>query len=155
MGARRGIRESLARTHKPFTNLQARIDEFPVARFQRELAAKAGGQSIAVQIPPEADEVWHFFAATAPTKWCMFPHLMVPATTGVFDLRSAPPRNIQVQCAADGMVWYGFGKYQDQHRTGDFTSADLCRMARPLRISKVYRLVSYSDLSKNSVISCE
>lgn len=156
VGARRGIRQSLAQTGKPFTDLQSRIDGFAVSRFQRDLAqkARAADGHIAVQIAPQAYEVWHFFARTSPQKWCMFPHLLTPATTGIYELRSAPPRAIQVQCGADGMVWYGFGKYQDQHRTADFSKGQLCAMATPLGVSKIYRLISYSDLSKNSLVSC-
>lgn len=156
VGARRGIRQSLAQSGKPFSDLQDKIDAFSVTKFQRDLTAQARTVDghIAVNIAPQADEVWHFFARTTPQKWCMFPHLLVPATTGIFELRSAPPVSIQKQCGADGMVWYGFGKYQDQHRTADFTPAALCRLGRPLQVRKIYRLVSYSDLSKNAVISC-
>ena len=157
VGARRGIHQSLAQTGKPFSDLQAKIDSFAVAKFQRALAteARASDGHLAVQIAPEADEVWRFFTRTAPGKWCMFPHLLVPATTGIFEIRSAPPVHIQKECSAEGFVWYGFGKYQDEHRTADFTQADLCKLAKPLRVRRVYRLVSYSDLSKNSVISCD
>jgi hypothetical protein len=156
VGARRGIRQSLSTTGKPFSDLQAKIDLFPIAKFERDIArqAKAADGHLAVNIAPEADEVWRFFLHDSPVKWCMFPHLLVPATTGILEIRSVPPARIQQECSPEGLVWYGFGKYQDQHRTANFTPAALCALARPLQVRKVYRLVSYSDLSKNSVISC-
>lgn len=156
VGARRGIRASLAQTGKPFTDLQDKIDHFPVARLQRDLALQAAAADghLAVAIAPEANEVWRFFQPVSPVKWCMYPHLMVPATTGILEIRSVPPVAIQKECSPDGIVWYGFGKYQDQHRAAAFTPAQLCALARPLDARKVYRLVSYEDLSKNSVVTC-
>jgi hypothetical protein len=80
---------------------------------------------------------------------------MVPAETGLFEIRGMAPKAIESECAPQGMIFYGFGKTQDLHRTADFSDPEICALAKPLNINRVYRLSSYTDLSRNSVVSCE
>ena len=155
-GAKEDILASIKATGAPFSGLHRLVDSSPVARLKRELdlqAATVNG-NLAVYIPPEADEVWRFFEHTSPAKWCMYSHLLVPATAGVVEIRSVSPSAVEEECAPPGITWYGFGKYQNLHRTAAFAREDLCVLARPLGARKVYRLVSYSDLSRNSAVTC-
>ena len=146
---------SMHTTRKPFSNLQSLIDASPIAQLKADLdrQADAVGGHIVVHIPPEADEVWHELSLT--TWWCMTGHLVVPAVAGIAEIRSIPPKAVEDQCVAPGVLaGYGFGSKQDAHRTTDFTPDQLCMLARPLGARRVYRLVSYKDLSKNRVINC-
>ena len=152
LNAKEDIVQSLKTTHRPMARLYDLIWQSPAARLRADIARNAGG--LAVQIPPTADPVWRFFFTAAPDKWCLYPHLWVPAVTGIVEIRSVPPRAIQNLCAPPGITWYGYGKYQDQHRTGNFSRETLCEMARPLGARRIYRLMSYADLSRNSVSAC-
>jgi hypothetical protein len=147
---------SLETTHRPMARLNARIRESAPAKLQDEIARQtvAANGALALHIPPAANDVWRFFLTAAPGKWCLYPHLWAPAVTGTVEIRSIPPRAIQDICALPGTTWYGYGKNQDLHRTGDFSPETLCAMARPLGARRVYRLMSYADLSRNSVLTC-
>jgi hypothetical protein len=155
-GAKEDIVLSLKTTRKPLTRLHDLIEQSPAARLERDLKRESASVNgdIAVHIPPAADDVWHYFLTAAPDKWCLYPHLWVPAVTGLVEIRSVPPQAIQKICAPPGITWYGYGRNQDLHRTADFTPEALCALARPLGARKVYRLMSYRDVSHNSVLIC-
>jgi hypothetical protein len=53
-----------------------------------------------------------------------------------------------------GVVWYGYGKDQDLHRTGALTPAQTCALGRIVGARQIYRLESLSDLSRNQVVDC-
>ena len=146
---------SLRTTRKPFSNLQSLIDASPIAQTRTDIIRRADavGGHLVVQIPPEADEVWHKLSLT--TWWCMTGHMVVPAAAGIAEIRSIPPKAIEEQCVAPGVLaGYGFASEQDAHRTADFTADQLCTLARPLAARRVYRLMSYKNLNQNRVIDC-
>lgn len=149
------IRASLRQTHTPFAMLRQRIAITPWARFldviERENDRIRG--TLAVQIQPEANDVWQRLEGGS-AWWCMAPHLMVPAETGAFEIRSVAPKRIEQMCSPPGIVWYGFGQTQDAHRATDLTDRQLCALARAAGIREVYRVRSYHELSMNSMTVC-
>jgi hypothetical protein len=52
------------------------------------------------------------------------------------------------------MAWYGYGKQQDSHRSLPLGDEKLCSLARAMKVNQVYRLTSYSDLSRNRQVDC-
>jgi len=150
------IMDSLKKDGRPFSGLHAMVEASPWAGLTRELQrqAQSANGRLAVQIPPSGDEVWHRLSKGS-AWWCMAPQLMVPAETGLFGIRSMAPKAVESECAPPGILWYGFGGAQDLHRTANFSNQEICALAKPLNIGKVYRLSSYTDLSGNSVVSCE
>jgi len=150
------IKASLHKTHTPFAMLHERIAATPWAQLIRTVEsenARSGG-ALAVQIQPDAEDVWRRLKDGTPW-WCMAPHLMVPAETGVFELRSVPPRRIEEICAPPGIVWYGFGGDQDAHRAMDLTDPQICALVAPAGIREIYRLHSFQSLSRNSITRCK
>jgi len=91
----------------------------------------------------------------APNWWCMAAHLMIPAETGIVEIRSIEPKAIERECTSEGEVWYGFGKDQDAHRTGYLSVGQLCSAARRLRSNRIYMLSSIAQPRKNQVVNCE
>jgi hypothetical protein len=150
------IMQSLKERGWPLAHLGERIAALPVPRLRAALDRQTAalGGPIAVQVEPGARDVWYFFKGNAPDKWCMYPHLLVPAVTGRVELHSIPPAAIESLCAVPGLVWDGYGKAQDLHRTGNFTPSALCAMARPLGVRGVYRLRSLQDLRRNNLLQC-
>jgi hypothetical protein len=144
---------SLKNTGKPFSELQQRIEDAPIARLNRVLQAQSQtvGGRLAVHIPPQASAVWHALEPHS-TWWCFAGHLVVPAVTGFMEIRSIEPRSVEEECSP--VAYYGFGAAQDAHRSVQFSDDALCKLARPLKIEKIYRLQSYRDLSENSVLTC-
>jgi hypothetical protein len=155
-GAARDIVISLKSTHKPLARLNTLIEGAPISRLKQDLdyRSQAANGRLAVQVPPEATEIWHFFEKNDGAKWCLYPHLLVPATAGVVEIRSIPSADLQKNCMIPGVVWYGYGKYQDLHRTADFTPRQLCTIGRTMGVRRIYRLNSLSDLSRNQVTDC-
>jgi hypothetical protein len=149
------IKASLHETHTPFAKLRERIAATPWAQLIRVVESEnsRSGGALAVQIQPDAEDVWQRLKNGTPW-WCMAPHLMVPAETGIFELRSAPPRRIEEICAPPGIVWYGFGGDQDAHRAIDLTDPQVCDLAAPAGIREIYRLHSFQSLSRNSITRC-
>jgi hypothetical protein len=147
---------SIAVTGKPFSVLHQLILASPWTQLTRtlEIEAHSVSRGMAVNIAPSADEVWRRLDRGSPW-WCMAPHLMIPAETGIFEIRSVAPKAIEQECAPPGITWYGFGKDQDNHRAIELSDSELCTLARPLNVSAVYRLQSYKDLSKNSIVKCD
>jgi hypothetical protein len=134
------VKASLRRTHTPFAMLRERIAATPWAQFiqmlETENARDGGG--LAVQIQPDAEDVWQRLKGGTPW-WCMAPHLMVPAQTGLFEFRSVPPARIEKLCAPPGLIWYGFGSEQDAHRATELTDPQVCALARRAGVREIYR----------------
>jgi hypothetical protein len=142
--------------HKlPLHVLQQQIASSPRAQLitgLRRMADQAGDR-LAVQISPDATEIWEWAKAGTPI-WCTAGHLIIPAETGIMEIRSVAPSSIERQCMPPNMAWYGYGKAQDSHRSLPLADAELCSLARTMRVSKVYRLTSYTDLGRNRLLSC-
>lgn len=156
----RVIQEMIASTRQgrlPFSTLRDKIDVAPFALTAKAIedeSRKSG--SLAVFIPPYAAEVWSGLANAAEGGfWCFSGHLVVPALTGVMEIRSISPRQTELQCLDPGMMpSYGFGPEQEKHRSSDLPDGKLCEIARRWSANSVYKLVSYRDRERNSVINC-
>jgi hypothetical protein len=147
--------ESLRVTRTPFGLLQRRIDELPWSLLIRDLESKKtlpGG--MVAHVPPSAEDVWHHLSVGAP-YWCMAAHLMIPAQTGIVEVRSIEPQRIERECAPPGILLYGFGKDQDAHRTGELAAPQLCPAGASLRARWIYVVSSVARLSENELIDCQ
>jgi hypothetical protein len=79
---------------------------------------------------------------------------MIPAQAAVPMLRGISPVQQEQECAPTGMIWYGFGKQQDSHRTGEFNDQELCELANSKGFSRIYVLNSISDSAQNRKLLC-
>jgi hypothetical protein len=150
-----GIAASLRATGTVFGLLNRQIGTLPWAsllRDVREKSAISGG--LAVHVLPSADEYWRRLIVGAPSWWCMAGPLMIPAETGILEIRSIEPKAIERECSADEIVWYGFGRHQDLHRTGELSAEQLCEDAGAAHIRNIYMLESISEPNKNKIIGC-
>jgi len=121
----------------------------------RDIETKSVGSSrMVVHVLPSAEEVWRRLSGKSP-YWCTIPHLMIPAETGIAEIRSIAPAAIERECATVGLLLYGFGDKQDLHRTGYLTDEQLCSAARSAKAARVYLLSSVADLSANRVLNCQ
>ena len=156
-GTKDAILASWRETRTPFATLRKLVDKSPTARLvesiKRQVQATSGG--LVVHIPPDANEVWHHLEFGSPTKWCMVGHLVIPAEVGIAEIRSIAPDSIERECRPPGMTWYGFGSFQDLHRSQPFSHEQICMLAKSINADKVYLLKSYDDLSKNSIEDCK
>jgi hypothetical protein len=148
------MRASLARDGTLFGGLRRHVDAWPVASTMNDIAKFAAAGDLVVNITPMADDVWAATDKTLPT-WCVTGQLVVPAIAGIAQVRSIPPQATEDQCVLPGTLpAQGFGLEQSAHRTGNFTDAQLCEMARPLGARRVYKLTSYADPTKNKLVPC-
>lgn len=150
------LRQSLHETGTPFGTLHRRIAATPWEHFIVALdrqAATLNGKMV-VEVAPDADKVWRRLQGGSSAWWCMAPHMMIPAETGLAQIRSMAPEKIEQECAPPGILWYGFGKDQDAHRAAELGDTERCALARPMGARAVYVLRSYDDLSRNRLVSC-
>lgn len=152
--AGRQIAQSIHGTGTVFGLLHQEIDTLPwnvLMRDIRDKSALPGG--LVVHVTPSADDLWRRLTAGSP-YWCMAAQLMIPAETGVIEIRSIAPVEIEHECAPKGVLWYGFGRNQDLHRTGNLSVDQLCRAASLARARRIYMLSSIAQPSKNEIIDC-
>jgi hypothetical protein len=153
--AGREIAESLRTTGTAFGLLRRQIDTSPWSALVRDLKERdAAGGGLAVHVLPSADDFWRRLVAGTP-YWCLTAQLMIPAETGIIQIRSIAPLAIERECAPKGIAWYGFGKKQDLHRTGDLSVEQLCAAADRVHVKQIYMLASIAQLSENRVINCK
>lgn len=114
-------------------------------------AAAPGG--IAVHVPGSNRQFWERMKG-ASAWWCLAPHLMIPAQTGIYQIRSIAPADTEAECMPPGMPFYGFQAQQARHRSGSFTDGELCRMKGRPPASAVYVLNSIDDRSANRIVKC-
>ena len=149
------IKDALHAHKPPLYVLEQQIASSPRAHLVTELrqrADRAQGQ-LAVQVSPDATEIWEWAKPGTPI-WCTAGHLVVPAETGILEIRSVAPDKVERQCMPPNMAWYGYGKQQDSHRSLPLGDEKLCSLARAMKVTEVYRLTSYSDLSRNRQVNC-
>lgn len=148
--------KSFRQTHSIAGGLAAELPALPWSRLTediRQKAALADGK-LAVHTRASVEPFWRRLAAGS-AWWCIAPHLMIPAELGIPQIRNIAPRVIESECSAAGLVFYGFGKEQDAHRTGALSDAELCRSAKAFDFRKLYLIESITQLERNSVLSCE
>jgi hypothetical protein len=152
--AAREIGTSIRTTGTAFGLLRRQIDTLPwtaLVRDLRERSAVSGG--MVVHVLPSAEDFWRRLAAGSP-YWCMAAQLMIPAETGIVEIRSIGPKAIEGECAPKGLLWYGFGRNQDLHRTGNLSVEQLCDGARLAHSKRIYMLSSISQPGMNKVVEC-
>jgi hypothetical protein len=79
---------------------------------------------------------------------------MIPAQTGIVEIRSIEPKELEGECLPPEILLYGFGKDQDLHRTDDLTAAQLCAAASLSQARWVYVVSSVAQLPENKLIDC-
>jgi hypothetical protein len=108
---------------------------------------------LVVNVRPSAIDFWSRLKPVNPW-WCYAPHTMIPAETGVAQIRSIAPKSIEDQCGQEGLVLYGFGRLQDQHRAVEMSNAELCTEAKKAGASHVYIVEQIAPAERNSVLDC-
>jgi len=152
--AGRQIAQSMHGTGTPFGLLHQEIDTLPWSTLMRDITDKSalpGG--LVVHVTPSAEDVWRRLIAGSP-YWCMAAQLMIPAETGVIEIRSIAPHEIERECAPKGVLWYGFGKSQDLHRTGNLSIEQLCSAAGLAGARRIYMISSIAQPIRNEIIDC-
>ena len=154
--ARELLYKSLLQSHSVAGGLRAELAALPWSRLTadiKEKAAFADGK-LAVHTRASVEPFWRRLAA-GTAWWCIAPHLMIPAEIGIPEIRNIAPKALESECVPDGIVFYGFGKRQDAHRTGKLPDVDLCRSARAFDIKSIYIIESITQLDRNYVLACE
>jgi hypothetical protein len=114
----------------------------------------AGNQpGTVVFVPPSNELFWTRLKRVNP-YWCLIPQLMIPAQAGVPMLRGISPVQLEQECSSTGMIWYGFGKQQDSHRTSEFNDHELCELAVSKGFSRIFVLNSIYDKEQNIKLLC-
>jgi hypothetical protein len=149
---------SIRRNGLPFSFLGDRIEAAPFSSMKRLLDVQAAQEKgrLAVFVPPNASEIWEgLLHSTQLNWWCFSGHLVVPAVMGQMQIRSIEPKQVERRCLPSGLsAYYGFGAEQDEHRSADLTDHELCDIAGRWSADRIYKLVSYRQPEKNSVITC-
>jgi hypothetical protein len=154
VSARRLIVESVRQDGMPLGGLRRKIAETDWAKLIRDIEAKDAAAPLAVYVTPDNDAFWRRLEKDSP-YWCMIPHLMIPAQTGIPQIASIAPLRIERICGwGDGILFYGYGREQDRHRSRNLTVEQLCAEAAGVKVSRVYRLASVAEIAKNTVIEC-
>ena len=104
-------------------------------------------------VPPTNELFWTRLKRANP-YWCLSSQLMIPAQAGIPLLRGISPVHLEQECASTGLIWYGFGKQQDAHRTSKFNDHKLCELASLGGFSRIYVLNSVSDPEQNRKLLC-
>ena len=104
-------------------------------------------------VPPTNELFWTRLKRVNP-YWCLSPQLMIPAQAGVPMLRGISPVHLEQECASTGLIWYGFGKEQDSHRTSEFNDQALCELAVAKGFNRIYVLNSIEGPEQNSKLLC-
>ena len=79
---------------------------------------------------------------------------MIPAETGIPMRRGIAPDGYESKCMPPSLVWYGFGRQQDAHRTGDFDDQRLCAMVVAKGFNRLYILNSIHNPRDNRKLTC-
>jgi len=151
---RQQLLNSLREHRAVWATTQARMSTSAWSSLIRDIERfTAGRTDTTVFVPPEHRTFWKRLQPNNP-YWCISAQLMIPAQTGVPMLRGIGPAEYEPQCMPVGLIWYGFGREQNQHRTGDFNDKQLCELAASKNFNRVYVLNSIEDLSQNRKLSC-
>ncbi|QHE83737.1 hypothetical protein [Hydrogenophaga sp. BPS33] len=151
---RQQIQNSL-RTHGTVWSVaRERWAPTPWAALIRDVEGFASPQAgTMVFVPPANTAFWQRLKPGSP-YWCISPQLMIPAETGIPMLRGIAPDGYEPKCMPPGLVWYGFGRQQDAHRTGDFDDQRLCAMVVAKGFNRLYILNSIDNLRDNRKLTC-
>lgn len=146
---------SSIREHRTlWTTSQAQIDSSKWSIMIRDIEQFAINQpGTMVFVPPSNEDFWMRLKPGNP-YWCISPQLMIPAQTGVPMLRGISPARFEPECMPAGLLWYGFGKQQEAHRTGDFDDKALCALTVSKGFNRIYILNSIENTEQNRKLSC-
>jgi hypothetical protein len=146
---------SSLREHRTlWTTSRARIDASQWSVMIRDIEQFAINRPGAmVFVPPSNEDFWTRLKPGNP-YWCISPQLMIPAQTGVPMLRGISPARFEPECMPAGLLWYGFGKHQEEHRTGEFDDKALCALTVSKGFNRVYILNSIGNIGQNRKLSC-
>ena len=137
-----------------WTTSQAQIDKSQwsvvIRDVQQFASIKRGGT---VFVPPSNENFWARLKLGNP-YWCISPQLMIPAQIGVPMLRGIPPARLERECMPNGLLWYGFGKHQETHRTDEFDDSALCKLAVSKGFNRIYILNSIERIDRNRKLFC-
>ncbi len=149
-----GLINSLVDYRTLWTTSQARIENSRWSVVIRDIQQFAAAKpSAMVFVPPANIDFWTRLKSGNP-YWCITAQLMIPAQIGVPMLRGISPASIEAECVPTGLIWYGYGKNQEVHRTGEFNDGTLCEMTVAKGFGSVYILNSIEHIDKNRKLLC-
>jgi hypothetical protein len=146
---------SSLREHRTlWTTSRARIDASQWSVMIRDIEQFADNRPGAmVFVPPSNENFWTRLKPGNP-YWCISAQLMLPSEAGVPMLRGISPARLEPECMPAGLIWYGFGKHQEAHRTGEFDDGELCKLAVSKGFNRIYILNSIGNAGLNRRLSC-
>jgi hypothetical protein len=137
-----------------FASLRTALDQTAWAEIMREISLKQGKDyRLAVYVPPSNPDFWRRLQGGSP-YWCMSAHLMIPAEIGIPMLRGIGPEHLERKCLPPGLIWYGFGHDQNEHRSQELRDEDVCASAGEHGMDAVYVLRSMTEPGKNRLLDC-
>lgn len=152
---RRVVARSWRETGTLFGHLRTQIGHTQWAALIAHIEAAKAGNRLRVFVPPANEEFWtRLRPGAANPYWCMQAHLMIPGQSGTPMILGIPPLKFEGGCSPIPGI-YGFGKYQDLHRTRDVSDRNLCEVARLRDVQSVYVLNSISALDANRIVRCD
>ncbi|MDO9436518.1 hypothetical protein [Hydrogenophaga sp.] len=154
LGPRQQVLSSLREHGTVWSTTLSRMAGSSWEKLVRDIEGfSASPPAAVVFVPPENMAFWKRLHPDNP-YWCISSQLMIPAEIGVPMLRGIGPAALEPQCMPPGLLWYGFGRQQGEHRTGDFSDKLLCEMAVAKRFKRIYVLNSIDDIQLNRKLSC-
>ena len=151
---RRVIEKSLRQTGTLFGHFRGQLEHTAWADMLNRIEAARVGGDLQVFAPPSAEEFWtRLGPGRGNPYWCLQPHLMIPAELGIPMIRGIAPLKYEAGCSAIAGL-YGFGKYQDAHRTTDLSDQQLCDIAKARKLDGIYILNAISAPEGNRVLRC-
>ena len=151
---RRVIEKSLRQSGTLFGHFRSQLEHTAWANMLNRIKAARIGSDLQVFASPSAEEFWtRLGPGRGNPYWCLQPHLMIPAELGMPMIRGIAPLKYEAGCSAIAGL-YGFGKYQDAHRTADLSDQQLCSIAKARDLDGIYVLNAISAVEGNRVLLC-
>jgi hypothetical protein len=148
------VNDSIRSTGTVLGLLRRQMATLPWTLLTRDLVEKSAASGpMVVHVRASADEVWKRLQGRSP-YWCIAAHMMIPAETGLVEIRSIEPKALETECVPPGVLYYGFGRDQDLHRTGAFTKQQLCAAAQSVAAERIYMLESITQPVQNELWDC-
>jgi hypothetical protein len=151
---RRAIARSWRESRTLLGHLRRQIEQTRWQALLRRIGEANLTVPLQVYAPPAADEFWlRLRQGQNNPHWCLEGHLMIPAELGIPMLLGVAPLKYESGCSPIAGL-YGFGKYQDAHRTRDLTDPQLCEIARSRGVGAIYVLGAISVMPANRLLRC-
>jgi hypothetical protein len=138
---------------EPLSLIRKQLSATSWSQLTREIQRLDREGRVVVHVKDGNQEFWRRLQGKS-AYWCMSAHLMLPAQTGIVQVKSVAPASIEAECSWGALPYYGFGRNQGLHRSSGQSNDALCSEARMLGARRVYLVNSISNLVDNTVLEC-